>query len=559
MNNHLGTNSIDFQALLGNGKSYKVPFFQRDYSWGKEQWEDLWDDIVIIDETSTPHYMGTIVLKTTEENKVFEIIDGQQRLTTLSLLVLAITKLLSDFSDGKEKNIERINKIKQTYLGEKSLVDLAYKSKLSLNKNNRIFYKTKILPLKELDNPNTLSESNRKLYNAYLYFYDKLKNKFTDGDKIGAFLENIISNKLIFIQITANNDLNAYNVFETLNARGVDLTATDLLKNYLFSIVAQNKTDNIETLEEEWKKIINNIGAKNFPTFLRYYLNSKSSPIIRKNRLFKSIKEKVKSVEEVLVLIEELEKYSYLYEALKNPTSDFWKENPKKNDIEKSLNELALFRAEQQTPLLFSVYMNCPDYFSAVLKKCVVISFRHNVIGKKNPNELERVYNKLASLIQNAKEFPKEDFDLKLNSIYLSDSEFKNAFELIKISTKRNKKLVKYILTKLEKQISNNTYDANDSSFTIEHILPENYTKDWKDIFENNIEDAIYRLGNYTLLEDKKNKNCGTKSFDEKNIIYKTSKCALSNEFCNYDTWDSSAINIRQKKLADVAKTVWKI
>jgi hypothetical protein len=149
-----------------------------------------------------------------------------------------------------------------------------------------------------------------------------------------------------------------------------------------------------------------------------------------------------------------------------------------------------------------------------------------------------------------------------LDKIYVKDADFKQSFSTIEITTGgRNKKIVKYILTKIENYISNMDNDFNDANFTIEHILPENHSQiqDWNERFMQNANKFIYRLGNYTLLESKLNKKCGNKNYDEKKEIYGESRYKLTNEYVNYDEWDIENLNSYQIKLAKQAISIWKI
>ena len=150
------TENNSLRKLLGNGLFYKIPRFQRDYSWTLEQWENLWTDILntIKDpsQEDDSHYMGYLVLQSTDD-KTFEVIDGQQRLTTLTLIILAVIKNLQRLIDEKnepEQNIQRINQIRQTYIGYLDPVSLVSKSKLTLNHNNNDYFQHYIIPLEKL-------------------------------------------------------------------------------------------------------------------------------------------------------------------------------------------------------------------------------------------------------------------------------------------------------------------------------------------------------------------------------------------------------------------------
>jgi len=148
---------------------------------------------------------------------------------------------------------------------------------------------------------------------------------------------------------------------------------------------------------------------------------------------------------------------------------------------------------------------------------CVAISFRYNIIGRKNPNEMERAYNSVAQKIYNQEINNERKIFEYLQSVYINDEDFKSFFLTKEITTGgKNKKLVKYILTKIENHISNKDNDFNDANFTIEHILPENFNDLWEEVFDGNATKFVYRLGNYTLLKDHKNRECADKNFSDK-------------------------------------------
>jgi len=138
------TSSITFRQLMGNGLRYEVPKFQRDYSWEEEQWDDLWFDIdALIKNEEYEHYMGYLVLQSSD-NKNFIIIDGQQRITTLSILVLAVLKCLTELAEKdieKEKNLKRIEALRNSYIGYVDPVMLISANKLKLNRNSEDYYR----------------------------------------------------------------------------------------------------------------------------------------------------------------------------------------------------------------------------------------------------------------------------------------------------------------------------------------------------------------------------------------------------------------------------------
>jgi len=255
------TSSKTYRQLMGNGLRYEIPKFQRDYTWESEQWDDLWQDIksLLMNEESE-HYMGYLVLQTSN-NKNFLIIDGQQRLTTLSILILATLKCLKDLVESgvdAEKNHRRKENLQNSYIGYVDPVTLISNNKLKLNRNSEDYYKQHLVLLRDLPLRNTNS-SEKHMRECLMWYYDKIKKDFKTGEELAAFIDNIVD-KLFFTVIEVTDQINAFKVFETLNARGVQLSSSDLLKNYLFSVVDETNPhiSEIEELENIWNSIVGN-------------------------------------------------------------------------------------------------------------------------------------------------------------------------------------------------------------------------------------------------------------------------------------------------------------
>ncbi|MBK8969091.1 MAG: DUF262 domain-containing protein [Lewinellaceae bacterium] len=328
--NLLDTKTVSLNDILGNGKIYRVPLFQRDYSWDEDNWEDLWNDLLYAYRHNEPHYMGSIVLQSIgDSERQFQIIDGQQRFSTLSILALAVISFIRELAEKglePEANLERVDILTRQFIGQKDPASLTYSSKLFLNENNDGFYQSRLIQFRPPVAVSKLSDSEKLLWNAYRFFSARLREMFTnkpDGTEVTQFLTHSVADNLRFIQITVKDELNAYTVFETLNSRGVDLTATDLLKNFLFSLVSKSPSD-LAVVKTQWKKIVDAIGLKKFPIFLRHYLNSRRE-LVQKEYLFKSVKQIVKKDSDVLDLLDHLESQAYIYNALSSPHDDYWK------------------------------------------------------------------------------------------------------------------------------------------------------------------------------------------------------------------------------------------
>ena len=561
--NLLDTKTVNLNDLLGNGKIYRVPQFQRDYSWDQDNWEDLWNDIAIVNSTGSPHYMGSVVLQN-DGSKEYLIIDGQQRFTTLSILTLAfiarIQKLADDGVDPGANN-ERVNILMRQYIGQKDPASLRYSSKLFLNENNDGFYQSRLLTFKPPIYVSRLSSSEKLLWEAYLFFQKSIEITFAkqSGEELAKALNTIIGELLMFIQITVPDELNAYTVFETLNSRGVELTSTDLLKNYLFSLVARSATD-LNHVKAQWKKIIDAVGLKEFPVFLRYYLQA-TKQMVTKESLFKVIKHYVITNADVFDLLDHLESYAYTYVALGTPDDDLWSTD---KDIRGYINALKLFRVTQWKPLIMVAYEKLsPADFKKLCSAIVAIAYRYNVISKLQTNEMEKTYSKAAvNLFKNtAPTFQAALNDVK--SLYVNDDEFKSYFQIKQFNTTNStdKKQLRYTLYKLEGQETGRSlYDFETDSGTIGHILPESYPEIWHtDFTEEEYDRNVYLLGNLTLLvPSKNNKDAADLPFDQKKEVYETSKYTLTNSL-PYSSWLPATVKQRQAHLARLATAVWKI
>ncbi len=558
VNNLLDTSTVSLSDIIGNGKVYKVPSYQRDYSWKQDHWEDLWADILTILNGESIHYMGSIVLQN-KGNKQYSVIDGQQRLSTLTLIVLATIKTIQNLINkniDKENNEERISLLSKKFLGDKDPASLTYSAKLELNENNNSFFQTHLMVFRQPLNEKTLRDSDKLLWQAYNFFLGKITSHFQNnenGEILANFLNKQVAEKMTFIQIVVEDELSAYTVFETLNSRGVSLTVTDLLKNYLFSL--STKVD-LEHVKEKWRKIVDTVGLDNFPTFLRHYWISRNK-LIRQDYLFRAMKDVVKTSPQVIELLDELEKNAQLYNALSNSSDPFW---IGQKEQKKRIKEIELFKEKQALPLLLASYNNLtPEEFTKVLRIVSVITFRYTIIGGLHTNLKEDVYNKAAIKISNKEITAAPLIAKEVKALYTSDKDFKNDFSTTAISTKRNKKLVRYILFEIENHLAQTDTDSEDSPATIEHVLPENAGDDWTANFPVSIQESlVYRLGNYTLLEDDKNRECGTKSFELKKAVYHTSQYEMSKQIVAID-WTPNTLDNRQTKLAEYATTSWRL
>jgi hypothetical protein len=559
---NFNTSNKSFRQMFGNGLSYKVPMFQRDYSWEDDQWDDLWNDIVLTAATreNDVHYMGYLVLSSTD-SRVFNVIDGQQRLTTLTILILAVLKYLDELAENgidPEANRQRSTQLRSSYIGYLDPVTLITQSKLSLNRANDAYFQTYIVPLQPLPKQN-LKFSEKLLKNAFEWFYGRIIDQFSkakSGKEIAQFIENVVD-RLFFTVIEVNDELDAFTVFETLNSRGVKLAPIDLLKNYLFSVVNKSPSSSheLETrrLEEQWHKIVDTIGDANLTDFLRVHWNSKNTRV-RESGLFKAVRQVIDDRGKVFELVRNLDADSAVFAAFIDPENELWTIEQRQY-----IRTLHLFKVKQPLSLLLAARRTLNDTdFTKVLRACVIISFRYNIIFSGATGDQETIYNNLAKDITLGNVQTIQDVMSRLRPIYKTDSEFKAAFS-VKAFPNNSSKVAIYILTELEKK-QGIAFDTSSSKYDLEHIFPVNPADDWPGFPSPVTDDPQLRLGNLTLIEKTLNKSAGNRSFDEKKLIYAQSLVPSTQKIgTECDFWSKSEINDRQDRMAREATSIWRL
>lgn len=559
----LDTRTANFLELIGNGKIYRVPPYQRDYSWKEEHWEDLWTDIMEMHHSpSDHHYMGALVIEA-KSDREFEVIDGQQRLATLSILALAVLhKLALLAADGQqpEANRERAEHLRKRFVGEKDPASLQESSKLFLNETDNAFFQDYLVQLRQPNNPRGLPKSNRLLWECFRYFCARLEGlpqSNRDGEALATLLNETVARQLLFIQITVDDEVNAYTVFETLNARGMELSSTDLLKNYLFSRV-RVKAD-LDALQRRWQQLIATVRQERFPDFLRYHLLCEHRKV-RKQRLFKMVRTTVHEPLEVFDLMAALEGRAELFAALSDPYHSWW---IARQECQPYIKELRLFGVRQMTPLLFAAWEKFPvEDFARILKLVAVIAFRYSIVSRLNTNGLEPLYHDAAKAVLDGTATTPSAVFAKLESVYVDDQAFEQNFALMEVNTSRNrKKLAKYILSRLEADASGRPCDPDADPASIEHVLPENPAARWDESFpEQHWANYIYRLGNLSLLEAGINRRIGNAEYGDKLAAYADSRYHLTRQLAEHapDEWNPDTLTARQARMARRATHLWR-
>ena len=563
---NFNTENRTYRQLVGNGLTYRVPRFQRDYSWSEDEWEDLWVDLqnTLPADGEPAHYLGYLVLQTAD-NRMYEVIDGQQRLTTISLIVLASMRLLAKLAkegEHPEQNRARLEQLRATYIGYLDPVTLTTRNKLSLNRNNDGYYRDYLVPLAEHLPQRGVPASTNGMRRGFEWFERRLREQVKNAADPGRALAQLIetmSDKLFFTVITVADQLNAYKVFETLNARGVRLSATDLLKNYLFSVLARGEeaSHEMEELERRWENMAGRLGSESFPDFLRMHWNSRQR-FTRQAELFKAVRSCLQDRQAVFALLREMDEDIDTYLALTQPEGSPWSPAWKR-----SAEELRMFSVRQPYPMLMAARRTLSDAdFGDLLRATVVLAFRYNVIGAQNAGEQERVYHATALQLHHKEATTLGQVLVHLRPVYPNDDAFRADFaeKVIKTTQARNAKIVRYILCKLEKQAGGIEFDADSPAYTIEHVLPQSPEDGWEAFNDRDLETFVHRLGNMVMLEAGKNKGIGNKPYAEKCPVLLGSSLSLTRRLAEESSdWLPERLAARQKQLAHLATAVWRI
>jgi hypothetical protein len=563
------TENNTFRKLFGNGLTYNIPRFQRDYSWTDVEWDELWLDI---QEATKPdgesaHYMGYLVLQT-QNDKTFDVIDGQQRLTTLSIIVLAILrnlKRLIEAGQDADRNQQRLDQIRASYIGYLDPVTLVATSKLTLNRNNNDYYQTYLVPLAALPqrgfkaSEHAMRKASDWFEKRVLEYSNAATNVETDTGVALARLLEAICDKLFFTVITVSDELNAYKVFETLNSRGVRLSATDLLKNYLFSVLHRDNVheNEMSAMDDRWERLVSRLGETDLPDFLRIHWMSRNG-LVRQSELFKTIRNKIAHRAEVFSLLNALDADVDPYLGLTSPESSEW--SPELKD---SASLLRMFGVRQPYALLIAARrVLAAGDFAALLKIIVNISFRYNVIGTMQAGEQERVYSDVAARLSAGTLADLPSIIEALRPVYPGDAAFKAAFasKELKTTQSRNNRIIRYVLCNLERQAGGGDHDRDSATFTVEHILPQNPEGGWEQFSEMEADANVYRIGNMTLLETTKNREIGNAAFGIKRAAFEESMFETTKKIAaDNDDWTPQRVAARQNSMAKVAISIWRV
>ncbi|MCX7909835.1 MAG: DUF262 domain-containing HNH endonuclease family protein [Ignavibacteria bacterium] len=559
MGNFIEAKEYYLNTLLHLPYIFEVPEYQRPYSWNLDQWEALFDDIDQLEENQT-HFLGAIVVVPTGQAKLdfncFHIVDGQQRLTTLFVWLIAIRDLLKETNDLEKRNlIEYLEN--QMFVQDFVAFEKNTKPKILLGINDREIFD---LLLKGKKIPEKLQDSI--IYRCYKYFYERTKNKLQLWEKI---LKNI---SIIFIN--AFSHFNAFRLFETLNDRGLALSAADLIKNFLLMKLSENQEE-FDTGVNEWLEMYENVKNYEPIRFLRRFYLIKFNSIVSEKILYRKINSKLENAKskDILDLLKDMNLYSEIYRKILEC-------NFESSSINKKLKELHLVEVSPSFSflmLLFWEYLNNNFQESWIIEILNAIENLHIRWGicSLSTARLEQVYFELCKTFQNinAENIKNKIIDKLYNII--SENADDNIFtqSLLKREILWNETRSKFILWKLSMPSGENIPDFN--NIHIEHIMPRKLTHQWiteisqnlnlsyQEVFEK-YEGYLNKLGNLTIIRGDWNVSMSNRPFKVKQEYYSKSEFRITNTLVIHKTWDFNTIENRTKELTQKAVTeIWKI
>lgn len=536
-----------------NKKQYCIPVFQRDYAWTEEQCTKLFEDIVMAYKKDRPHFCGSFVYAPLGSKKHIDsyiIIDGQQRFTTLYILI----KALADSADD-----DRDKDALQRYLYNEDKFDrygLDEKSKLKLKPVKTDNDQLLLLMSGKIEQ---MDKSRRGIiYHNYMLFMQLIKSFLEESSANSVLMINDGIEKLICADIRLDTDDNAQEIFERINSTGIKLGLADLIRNYIL----MTDTDQERLYEEYWLTVQNLLPDKLLDNFFIDYLNMKSDGFVKESEAYKSFKQVyVEGKYDNEKMLQEILHYAKQYYVFCYGSSDFGAEVNK---------ALAGLRKLKQTTVYLFLFRVFDDYengiinkneLARVLKMLLSYSIRR-LVCEIGSNTLRGLYKTLYGRVFEQKENKNTYYD-SLVSFFLqqtskntipSDNEFVTALQEKNLYSKNA--LCKYLLCAIENQ-GKETLDTENLS--IEHIMPQNknLSMSWQKMLGENWhsvhEKYLHTLGNLTLTGY--NSELGDKPFEKKKEKLEetiTHIAVLYSDVKDKSEWNSVNMEKRAKRLAEI-------
>ncbi|MFJ7976666.1 DUF262 domain-containing protein [Peribacillus sp. NPDC096379] len=534
------------QPIIEGTKQYLVPMFQRTYSWKINEWKQLWEDILEIDdlEENKGHFIGSIVSmpvpSAPHEVQKYLLIDGQQRLTTIVIILGVIRDL------AKENDSIRLSKEINNTLLINEYEDGDSRFKLLPTQADRASFREIIFP-----NSDGNIDNNSLIIQAYNYF----KKQISSSDIELRQLKTSLTNRLSLVSIVLASDDNPYLVFESLNAKGRPLTQSDLIRNFFFMRINQEQHDLI--YNQYWKPMQETLG--DFLTeFIRHFL-MKQGKLVRKSEVYIKLKETAEK-EVALEYIQKIYTYSTYYNKLIYPNA----ENDK--ELRASLSKLNRIEATTSYPLLLNLYNLYNDNIINKNEFKEILDVLENYLIRRfvcdiPTNELNKIFLSLCQKIEGYKgvEVVKEIKSALQNKGYPKDTEFKyNLIHSRLYSAGDRSRKTRLILEIIEESF-NHKEKIDFHNLSVEHIMPQTLKQIWKEELGTAWEEVhnqyLHTLGNLTLTAY--NSELSNETFAVKREQLNNSHLELNKYFKDIEKWDESNIKDRASSLAERCLVIW--
>lgn len=532
----------------------KVPSHQRDYSWTDKEVTNLFQDLAkAIADNEQEYFLGTIVT-IPDANGILEVIDGQQRLATATILLSQIRAYLTGKDDVIVQDLN--NFLSYTDRNQRATLP-----KLKLNLVDNTFFGEM---LSDDKTPQPQRISHRLLCDAFKKSMEHVLKivSTTDVKEHGDMLNKWISfledgAEVILLQIPTG--ANAYKMFETLNDRGLRTTQADLVKNYLFSQADDRLPEAqhswsimrgiLETLQEDADEDIT-------VTFLRHVLIIMGG-ILKTNEVYEAVQKRAKGSKNSIGYLKDIESLASLYVATFRQDSEKWAGYP--DAMRKAIETLNFFNIHPFRPALLAIAARfSPLEATKAFQMLISLGVRLLIASSTRSGSIEENMGTAANKIFMDKIKTSKELKEEISNIVPSDEVFRQAFETATIS---KASLARYYLRSLEKVAKKEPvpwFVVNDDKeqITLEHVLPTNPEGNWP--FSDEEIDAFHRrLGNMVLLSRKANSELKSAAFQQKKKMFKDCPYELTRQIEALSNWSPESIVNRQKKLAELALTAW--
>ena len=555
----------DFLQLLDGRKQFSVPIFQRRYSWEKKHCEKLWNDVLRLGQNleNPSHFLGSIVyiepgISNVSGVRELHVIDGQQRLTTLTLLLAALSRAIEEQDNNISITPEELS---DYYLNVRRTDESRYKQLLTQHDKDTLIQ----LLENRIDFNEPPADASLRLLENYHFFQTALKN--ADLEIVYNGIQKL---RVVDIALDRGHD-NPQLIFESLNSTGLELSQADLIRNYV--LMGQEPSLQNRLYEEYWFPMEQRFGNEYtdwFDWFIRDYLTLKTRQIPNIRNVYDDFKDYIprttdtEKLEDIIADISRYSKHYVKFVLLKEDDPDLL-------ECFKNIDDI---RAGVTRPFLLEVY---EDYIQGDIQKSELIEilrlvesyvFRRAICDIPT-NSLNRTFafrlmakvNK-DTYLDSLKETFLSLSDQSSSYRYPSDSEFKQEF-LVK-GVYNNLRRCQYLLRKLENH-DNKQPIRRIEDYTVEHIMPQNpdLSDEWKEELGENWQEIqekyLHTIGNLTLTGY--NSELSDHSFSEKKEQepggFRDSRLRLNDSLLREPTWNEDAILARAEELAEKALKIW--